>query len=104
MKEEYPVRFHFHDSNHIFAGLLSLLAGIAVLLFYSKYNSSFLISTSFFLCILFVIDKKKYISMIKIPKIIQTVQISIIIQTDDEIVEVVTIYIGSKMNFLLYEQ
>ena len=42
--------------------------------------------------------------MIKIPKIIQTVQISIIIQTDDEIVEVVTIYIGSKMNFLLYEQ
>jgi hypothetical protein len=42
--------------------------------------------------------------MIKIPRIIQTVQINIMIQTDDEIIEVVTIYIGYKMNFLLYEQ
>lgn len=41
-----------------------------------------------------------YISIIKIPKIMATVQIKITTQTVDETVDVVTISIGYKMNFL----
>ena len=41
-----------------------------------------------------------YISIMKIPKMMATVQIRISTQTVDETVDVVTISIGYKMNFL----